>query len=128
MAFRKLSQNTAANKENLVRVHTDQGFCCDDAEVAIKTYSNSAHNLGSAGINRIVIAGTTYTFDATATTQAALIEETNKAFKSAGYTEVGGTAVSVSGALAATVASIKTTATITKFITASGSDVALAAA
>lgn len=124
MAFRKLANEAASNLENMVRVHEDQGFCCADAAKDVVTYSSASQDIGTTGIKAIEIDGTTYNFDATATTQADLVEETNKAFAAAFYTEVGGTAVSVSGALAATVVTIETTATLTNYIDANDANVA----
>ncbi len=124
MAFRKLAE-AASNLENFARIHTDRGFCCDDAEKTVNTVANSAHDLTANGIDSIVIDGTTYPFAATADTQAALKTAIEAAFASAFYTEVEGVAgVAISGAAAATVVTINTTATVTKMVDAASNDIA----
>jgi len=125
-AFRKLLES--GNTDNTVKVFTDQGACCADSETAISTYTNSAHNLGTTTLDSIEIDGTTYTFAAAASTTALLEAGIRAALIAAGYEEVGGKAVTVSGAASAAVASIKTTATVTKFVDSGSSDVALTAA
>lgn len=131
MAFRKLTPETPSTKvggENLLRVHADQGFCCADSAVAIKSFSNTAHDLTVEGIASIEIDGTTYTFAATASTQADLKAAILKAFRDAFYSEVGGQAITITGAAAATVVTVKTTANLTQMTGASATAVAFTAA
>ena len=123
-AFRSLSK---PGLDSVIKPLSDQGHCCADPEKAIVTYANSAHNLGSTTLDSIVIDGTTYTFSTAASTAVLLAAGIREAFESAGYAEVFGSAVTVSGGDSAAVATIKTTATLTKFVDSGASDVALTA-
>lgn len=123
-AFRKLSKS---GLDSVIKPLADQGHCCEEPENAIVTYANTAHNLGATTLDSIVIDGTTYTFTTAASTVALLETGIREAFTAAGYAEVFGVAVTITGGDAAAVATIKTTATLTKFVDSGASDVALTA-
>lgn len=124
-AFRKLTPS--GNSSNTLKPLVDQGHCCGDSEKAVVTYANTANNIGSSALESIEIDGTLYPFTTPADTLAELEEGIYEAFEAAGYAEVFGVAVVVSGSASAAVATIKTTATLTKFVNAAASDVALTA-
>jgi len=126
-AFRKLlfSQSGAnANTTNMLDVLSDQGACCEDNDKAVVEVSNSATDLTTSAVESIVIDGVTYTFAAAADTEAKLETGIRSAFESAGYAEVFGVAVSITGGDDAAVATISTTATVTKMVNAASADIA----
>lgn len=121
-AFRKTITGASANN-HFVALQDAVG---EANEKPVVDYANAAYDLGSSNIASIVIDGTTYTFTTQASTQALLKTGLYEAFASAGYKEVVGTAVAITGAASATVVTINTTATLEKMVNAAAADIAFA--
>lgn len=116
---------TDGSSDNMLHIHEGRTGCCGDSAITPTTVSNSAHDLGSTTLDKIVIDGTTYTFGTAGSTAALVKAGVVAALTSAGYQDLDSEGVTVSGVASATVAVITSTATITKFIDSGASDVTL---
>lgn len=122
-----LLNNPTGNSDNTLKTHADIGICCGEAET-VQVYSNTATNLSTSAVTKIVIDGTEYTFTTPASTLALLKAGVDEAMAAAGYQDLDSVGVATSGSATAAVVSITTTATLTKLVNAAAADIALTAA
>ena len=111
MAFYQKTYPSGNPKDTLVVVAGQTGCCSDSATE--QSWANSAFDIGANTITGINIDGTDYTFVTPADDQDKLYDGIIAAFKSAGYVDIENAGLVISGAASATVATIKTTATLT---------------
>lgn len=126
MAYYKLN-NPTGNADDTLQVHAGTVGCCGDNSVE-NTYTSAAANLGVNAVEKIVIDAVEYTFSTPATTGALLKAGIKEALEAAGYRDIKGVGVTISGADSAAVSTVKTTATLTKLINDAPADLAYTAA